>query len=139
MALSDRIAQFLPGCISRGGPVTNTPVPGNLAVGAEDLGDGTGAILVGIGSSNTSAVGSGVATNTVIKNRAGRLAQILVTVSGANQLVAFDHPSAPSGTIIGFIAASSAAGTIGTFNATASGGITLSGASGNPGVTVYWS
>ena len=46
MALSDRIAQFLPGCISRGGPAVTTPTPGNLAIAGVDQLDGTGAILV---------------------------------------------------------------------------------------------
>lgn len=88
---------------------------------------------------STTAITAGVATNTVIKATAGRLARILVTATGTNQMNIYDNASGASGTIIGVVPASATVGTVVELRMPASNGMVVAGNSANPGVTIAWS
>ena len=63
---------------------------------------------------------------TVVKADMGRLCRVLITtVNGANAVLIYDNASAASGTIIGYIPASAAVGTIYDFSMPAVYGITI--------------
>jgi len=92
-----------------------------------------------VDSTNTVAVAAGVATDTVVKASAGRLAKVLVTATGTAALLIFDNASGHTGTVIGALPASPAVGSIYDFNMSAANGITLQGAAANPAVTISFS
>jgi hypothetical protein len=71
-----------------------------------------------------------------VKPSPGRLGRVvLAAANGAAAIVFYDNPSAASGTVIGVIPASAAAGTY-DFQMPARTGITFTGASTNPALTV---
>lgn len=93
---------------------------------------------VNVGGRASSAIAAGVTGNTAVKSSPGRLARILVTASGTNQMNLFDNASSPTGTIIGLVPASAPVGTIIDCQAPAANGITVAGNSNNPGVTIFF-
>jgi hypothetical protein len=101
--------------------------------------DAGGNALFTDGGLQTTAVAAGTSTDTVIKATAGRLCKVLITTAGTNALVIWDNASGHTGTIIGSIAASAAAGTLVSFQMPAANGITVQGNSNNPAFTVSWS
>lgn len=118
------------------------PVPGSGAL----LFNGTsydrqrgaqGQAFVTTGGATAVAVASGLATNTVVKASAGRLCRVLLTTAnGAAAVSIYDNATTTSGTVIGYIAASAAAGTLVDFQIPAANGITIGGAATNPAMTV---
>lgn len=106
--------------------------------GDSKLSQSSGGLLGTSSGSLTKAVAASVATNTVVSNGPGRLARVLITALGTNALTIHDNASAASGTIIGYIEASAAAGTIRDFEMPAANGITVAGNANNPGFTVSW-
>lgn len=93
---------------------------------------------VNVGGRVSTAIAAGVAGNTVIKGSPGRLARILVTATGTNEMDIFDNASTPSGTKIGVVPANAAVGTIIDCQAPAANGITVGGNAANPGVTIFF-
>ena len=93
---------------------------------------------VNVGGRASVAVAASTTANTVVRGSPGRLARILVTTSGTNQMSIFDNASAPSGTVIAIVPASAAVGTIIDCQAPALNGITIAGNSNNPGVTIFY-
>ena len=87
---------------------------------------------------STTAIAASVATDTVIKASAGRLARVLVTATGTNPMQIFDNATVGSGKIIGALPASPAVGTVYLFGMPAANGITVKGNAANPGVTISW-
>lgn len=86
---------------------------------------------------------SGVAVSssvTVVKNAPGYLSGVLVTTAGTSQsMTIYDNASAASGTVIGVVPSGATAGQYYPFNMPAANGITCSGSSNNPAVTVAYS
>jgi hypothetical protein len=93
---------------------------------------------VNAGGRTSTAIAAGTSANTVVKNSPGRLARILVTATGTNQLNVFDNASGASGTQIALIPANAAVGTLIDCQAPALNGITVQGNSANPGVTIFY-
>lgn len=91
------------------------------------------------GGGSTAYVAAAAGT-TVIKNSKGRLCKVQVTTLGATALTFYDHASAASGSIIGIIPASAAAGGAPiTFDWPAANGITGDFLAGSPAVSIsYW-
>jgi hypothetical protein len=81
-------------------------------------------------------VSAGTTGAQVVKNSPGRLGRVvLATANGAAAITFYDNASAASGTVIGVIPASAAAGVY-DFQMPARAGITFTGASTNPALTV---
>jgi hypothetical protein len=81
-------------------------------------------------------IAAGATGAQMIKPSPGRLGRIvLAAANGAAAITVYDNASAASGTVIGVIAASAAAGVY-DFQMPARTGITLSGAATNPAMTV---
>lgn len=93
---------------------------------------------VNVGGRASTAIAAGASANTVVKGSPGRLARILVTATGTNQLSVYDNASTPSGTIIGIVPANAAVGTVADCQAPAVNGITVAGNASNPGVTIFY-
>lgn len=93
---------------------------------------------VNVGGRASVALAAGVTANTVVRASGGRLARVLVTATGTNQMNIFDNASNPTGTIIGLVPANAAVGTILDCQAPAANGITVAGNSNNPGVTIFF-
>lgn len=72
----------------------------------------------------------------VISPTPARLCKVLVTVAGTTAATIYDNATAASGTIIGYIAASTAVGTLIDFQMPAEFGITVGGATTAPGLTI---
>ncbi len=87
---------------------------------------------------STTALAASASSNTVIKASAGRLARVLVTVSGTGEMDIYDNASTNSGTKIGVVPASAAVGSVYDFQMPAANGITVAGSASNPGVTISW-
>lgn len=85
----------------------------------------------------TVAVPFQTSADTVIKASGGYLGRVLVTqVNGAAAINIYDNASGHTGTIIGVVPASAAAGTVYTFGIPASSGITVAGAATNGALTI---
>lgn len=96
-----------------------------------------GAQLVSQGGVSTVAIAAGTTGDTVVKASAGRLCRVLVlTTAGAAVTNIYDNASGHTGTIIGILVASVAAGTTVDFQMPATNGITVQGAATNPGMTI---
>lgn len=81
-------------------------------------------------------VASGATGAQTVKNSPGRLCRvILATANGAAAITFYDNASTTTGTVIGVIPASAAAGMY-DFQMPARTGITFTGASTNPALTV---
>ncbi len=93
---------------------------------------------VNVGGKSSTAIAAANAANTVVKGGAGRLARILVTSSGSNELDVFDNATTNSGTKIGIVPAGAAVGTLIDCQAPAFNGITVAGNAANPGVTIFY-
>ncbi len=93
---------------------------------------------VNVGGRVSTSIAAGITANTIVRGSSGRLARVLVTTSGTNQLNIFDNASAPTGTIIGLVPANAAVGSIIDCQAPAANGITVAGNSNNPGVTIFY-
>jgi hypothetical protein len=93
---------------------------------------------VSVGGRTSTAIAASTSANTVIKNSPGRLARILVTATGTNEMDVFDNASTNSGTKIGIVPANATVGTIIDCQAPALNGITVGGNSNNPGVTIFY-
>lgn len=83
-------------------------------------------------------IAAGTATDTVVSGSGGILARVLVTTLGTHQMNFYDNASAGSGTVVGIVPASAAAGTIIECKAPCSNGCTAKGDSNNPAVTVFF-
>jgi hypothetical protein len=96
--------------------------------------------MIGVTSpGGTSAVAiAAAATNTVIKSGAGRLCRVVITTAGTTPLTFYDNATGGSttGTILGFIPANAAAGSVYDFQIIAATGIQAPGGAGTPAVTV---
>lgn len=91
------------------------------------------------GGSTTVAIASAKSTDTVVKASAGRLCKVLLTTAnGAAAISIYDNASTHSGTVIGYIPASAAAGTLVDFQMPAAAGITVGGAATNPAMTISY-
>lgn len=96
-----------------------------------------GAALTSQGGVSTVPIAASTATDTVVKASAGRLCRVLVlTTAGAAVTNIYDNASGHTGTIIGILVASVAAGTTVDFQMPATNGITVQGAATNPGMTI---
>lgn len=93
---------------------------------------------VNTGGRASLAIAAGVATNTIVKASAGRLARILVTASGTGALNVFDNSGGASGTQIALVPPSAVAGTLIDCQAPALNGITVQGNAANPAVTIFY-
>ena len=89
------------------------------------------------GGNNTTAVAAAAAA-AAIKASAGRLRKILITALGTAAVSFYDNASAASGTIIAYIPASQAAGSILTFDMSAANGIWCASTTNTPAMTVSW-
>lgn len=125
-------------------PVTNPTTPVALVV---VMGDGEGNLLgnfdgastqvVTVGGKTNVPIAAGAVANTVVKASAGRLCRVLLTsANGAAAVTFYDNASTASGTVIGYIPASAAVGSLYDFQMPAALGITVGGASTNPAMTV---
>ena len=101
--------------------------------------DAFGNAYVTFGGKQTTAVAAGTTTDTVIKASPGRLCKVLITTSAAAAIVFYDNTSGHTGTIIGYIAASTAVGTVVDLQMPAANGITFAGIASSPAFTVSWS
>ena len=100
--------------------------------------DRTGTVSVldsSVGGRTTTALAAAAAA-TVIKATPGRLARVLVTAAGTAPLLFYDNASAATGTVIGFIPTTTAAGQVYDLQLPAAFGIYSAGGAGTPGVTV---
>jgi hypothetical protein len=88
----------------------------------------------------TAAIAAGTTADTVVKAAPGALGSVLVTaLNGAAAITIYDNASTHSGTIIGYIPANAAAGSLYTFNMPFQNGCTVQGASTNGSLTLaYW-
>lgn len=93
---------------------------------------------VNVGGRVSTAIAAGVTANTIVRGSSGRLARMLVTATGTNQMNIFDNAASPTGTIIGLVPANAAVGTLIDCQAPAANGITVAGNSNNPGVTIFF-
>jgi hypothetical protein len=93
---------------------------------------------VSVGGRTSTAIAAGVAANTVVKATPGRLARLLVTATGTNQLTIYDNATTSSGTIIAIVPANAAVGTLIDCQAIALNGITIAGNAANPGITIFY-
>jgi hypothetical protein len=86
----------------------------------------------------TVSVPSG-AGNTVVSAAPGRLCRVLVTTAstGAAVLI-YDNATTNSGTVIGYLAANVAAGTLTVFDMPAAAGITVANVLNGPVITVSY-
>lgn len=113
-----------------------TNVSNGQLVGA--LGLVNGAVVTAPALLNVAVAVSSSAT--VVKSSAGFLSGVLVTAAGSSQaMTIYDNASTGSGTVIGIIPSGATAGTYYPFNMPAANGITCSGSSSNPAVTVAYS
>lgn len=97
--------------------------------------DGNGYSLAA-GGDQTAAIAAGATGPQIVKASPGRLARIvLAAANGAAAITVYDNATAASGTAIGYIAASAAAGVY-DFQMPAKNGITVGGASTNPAMAV---
>lgn len=95
------------------------------------------------GGTSTVAAAAGTSANTVVKASAGRLCRVLITAvaTGTATLSIYDNAGTNSGTVIGaipFTTSTPAVGTVFDFEMPAISGITVGGASTNPGITVSY-
>ncbi len=88
------------------------------------------------GGISTATVAATTSSDTVIKVGPGRLSKVLVTTLGTAACVIWDNASGHTGTIIGYIAASAAAGTLVDFNMPCTNGIVVQGNANLPAITV---
>lgn len=87
----------------------------------------------------TAAVAATTTTNTVIKTGSGTLGKILVTsVNGAAAINIYDSSTTATGTIIGVVPASAAAGTIYPLGMPFENGLLVAGASTNGALTISY-
>jgi hypothetical protein len=93
---------------------------------------------VNVGGRTSTALAAGVAGNMTVRASPGRLARILVTATGTNEMDIYDNNSGVTGTIIGIVPANAAVGTIIDCQAPALNGITVKGNAANPGVTIFY-
>lgn len=85
----------------------------------------------------TGVVTAGVTTPTTVKTLSGYLSRVLVTsANGAAAINIYDNASAASGTIVGIVPASAAAGSVYTFGMPVTNGITVGGAATNGALTI---
>jgi hypothetical protein len=100
---------------------------------------GTGTLLAATGGKATGTVATGAA-NTVIKNAAGVLCNVLVTTagSGSGNVSIYDNASTNSGTVIGQIPATVSVNTFYTFNMPAANGITVANVASGPVLTISY-
>jgi hypothetical protein len=93
-----------------------------------------------IGGSRTAVVAAGAGT-TVIKPRAGRLCNVVVTTAGTatDDLKIYDNASTGTGTLIAVIPGAATLGTAFVIGMPALNGITAVGVSGSAAVTVSFS
>lgn len=97
--------------------------------------DGNGFSLA-TGGDQTAPINAGATGPQVVKGSPGRLARVvLAAANGAAAITIYDNASAASGTVIGVIAASAAAGVY-DFQMPAKLGITVGGAATNPAMAV---
>jgi hypothetical protein len=87
---------------------------------------------------STTPVAASTSANTIIKAVSGRLARVLITATGTNQMNIYDNATTNSGTIIGAIPANPSIGQVFEFMMPAANGITVGGNANNPGVTISW-
>lgn len=95
-------------------------------------------LLSSTGGASTAAVAAAAAA-AAIKASAGRLHRVLVTTAGTASLTFYDNASAASGTILGFIPANAAAGTIYDLQMPAANGIWCASGTNTPAITVSYS
>jgi len=87
----------------------------------------------------TAAVAASVSTDTVIKVGSGTLGKVLVTsANGAAAINLYDNSTTHSGTIIGVVPASAAAGSIYALGMPFENGLTVGGASTNGAITISY-
>jgi hypothetical protein len=89
-----------------------------------------------IAGSHTTAVAAGHAADTVISAASGFLVNALVTAAGTNAMAIYDNATTHSGTIVGYIPANAAAGSVYQFQMPVASGITVYGNANNPAVTI---
>lgn len=91
------------------------------------------------GGKLTAAIAA-AAGGTVVKAAAGRLARVLVTVTGTagSPLVIYDNASTGAGTMIGVVPGNSAAGTIFDLEIPAVNGIYVVNVASGPAVTISY-
>jgi hypothetical protein len=107
---------------------TASPMAANIGVGTVFAVVSNGAVAAG----TTTAAG-------VIKAAPGFLSGALVTALGTAAISIYDHASAASGTVIGYVPANTAAGTFVPFNMPALLGITAGKVNNSPALTVAYS
>lgn len=95
-----------------------------------------GVLLTSDGGNDMATIAAGTVANTVVKTGTGRLCKVIVTTLGTAAMTFYDNASTTSGTVIGYIPASAAAGTVYNFNFPHSNGIVASGNANNPAVTI---
>lgn len=86
----------------------------------------------------TTAIAAATGTDTVVKDSPGKLCRVLITTAGTAAVEIYDHASSATGTKIGHIAASAAAGTVATFMMPAANGITVKGSANLPAMTISY-
>jgi hypothetical protein len=107
-----------------------TNVKAKVLAGGDRTVSGGGALTAPVAAAAAAAA---------IKAAPGVLHKVLVTTLGTAALTFYDNTSAASGTIIGVIAASAAAGTVTTFDMPATAGIFCNSGTNTPAVTVSYS
>lgn len=87
----------------------------------------------------TVAIAFQTTADTVVKAAGGYLGRVLVTqANGAAAINIYDNATGHTGTIIGVVPASAAAGSVYTFGMPANNGITVAGAATNGALTVSY-
>lgn len=134
-----RIGPFIPGCIGRGTPGVNPPQPqpAQLATGAVDMGDGTGALLTAPTWAHAASITSG--GSTALRTGVGILGQAVVTTAPSLATTFFDSATGSSGLILGIIPSNAAIGAIYTWNMPCSNGIVQGGGATGLTATISWS
>src|SRR6185312_16141529 len=118
-------------------PVAHGVLPDGVTIVAQLYGT-DGAQATTHGGVSTVAIAAGTVADTPVKAAPGRLCQVLVTAVGTNPMAIWDNAAGHTGTIIGLIPASAAAGSIYNIQMPASAGITVQGNAANPAVTISY-
>jgi hypothetical protein len=92
--------------------------------------------LVSDGGTATIAVTA--SSSAAVKTSPGRLCKIITTSTATAALAVYDNTNAASGTIIGYVPASTAVGTTFSPQMPATKGIYVNGAAGTPAVTISY-
>lgn len=120
----------------------NTPMPVTVAYQIPTshrnvLEDGYPQLPVSSGGAKTvSVTASGT---TVVSGSSTRLCRVLVTASGTTAATVYDNATAATGTVVGVVPASTAAGTVYDLQMPCANGITVAGSAGGPTLTISFS